>query len=79
VEEKPPAAPQDRGPLELKSDLDQIYRTMVGSKIREAWTIEENLLEEIVDLEAIVVVIIERDGGIQGRRFEKIEQKSPWT
>jgi hypothetical protein len=37
----------------------------------KGWTIPENLLKEIVDLEAILVVIIERHGGVQGWVFEK--------
>jgi len=38
-----------------------------------------NHLKEIVDLETILVLIIERVGGIQGRWFEEIEKKSPWV
>jgi hypothetical protein len=76
VEGKPPAAPSDRGPLELKPDLEQIYRTIAVSKIKEAWIIEENLLKEIVDLEAIVIVKIERNAGIQGCSFKKNERNS---
>jgi TonB family protein len=44
---------------------------MLWAKIKEAWTIPENLLKERVDLEAIVVIIIERDGKIKKSWFEK--------
>jgi hypothetical protein len=37
-----------------------------------AWAIPENLLKEMVDLEAILVVIIDRSGKAQKVRFGKI-------
>jgi TonB family protein len=44
---------------------------MIWAKIKEAWTIPENLLKETVDLETIIVLIIGRDGKIQKWWFEK--------
>ncbi len=38
------------------------YDGFLWAKIGGAWTIPENLLKETVDLEATVVVIIERTG-----------------
>jgi colicin import membrane protein len=75
VEERPIApAPSPTAPLispsALESKLNEYY-SMVWAKIKEAWTIPENLLKEKVDLEAIVVIIIERDGKIKKSWFEK--------
>jgi TonB family protein len=50
---------------------DDLYYSFVWAKIKGAWTIPENLLKEMVDLEAIIVVIIDRDGKIQKFWFEK--------
>jgi colicin import membrane protein len=47
------------------------YYSLVWAKIKEAWTIPENLYKETIDLEATIVVIIDRDGGIQKWWFEK--------
>jgi hypothetical protein len=44
--------------------------------MKGAWIIEENLFKEIFDLEAIVIVKIERNGGIQGWSFKKNEPDS---
>jgi TonB family protein len=50
---------------------DDLYYSFVWAKIKGAWTIPENLLKEMVDLETIIVVIIDRDGKIQKFWFEK--------
>jgi TonB family protein len=47
------------------------YYSRIWAKIKGAWTIPENLSKEVVDLEAILVVIIERDGAIRKWWFEK--------
>jgi outer membrane biosynthesis protein TonB len=54
----------------LDSKLNEYY-SMIWAKIKEAWTIPENLLKETVDLETIIVLIIGRDGKIQKWWFEK--------
>jgi colicin import membrane protein len=49
------------------------YCGMIWAKIKEEWTIPENLLKEkeMVDIETIIVIIIERNGKIQKSWFEK--------
>ena len=47
------------------------YYSRIWARIKGAWTIPENLSKEVVDLEAILIVIIERDGTIQKWWFEK--------
>jgi colicin import membrane protein len=54
----------------MESKLNEYY-SMTWAKIKEAWTIPENLLKEMVDLETVIVIIIERDGKIQKSWFEK--------
>jgi len=54
----------------MESKLNEYY-SMIWAKIKEAWTIPENLLKEMVDLETVIVIIIERDGKIQKSWFEK--------
>lgn len=54
----------------FESQLD-VYYSLVCAQIKEAWTIPENLLKEMVDLETIIVIIVERDGKIQKSWFEK--------
>lgn len=71
VEEKPPIAPLSNGPLESKPELKNIYGKIVESKIKEVWTIPENLVKEIVDLETIIIIIIDKDGRVQKSWFEK--------
>ena len=44
---------------------------MIWAKIKESWAIPENLLKEKVDLEAVIVLIIEKDGKIKKSWFEK--------
>ncbi len=57
-------------PAELESKLNEYYGR-VWLKIKESWTIPENLIKEIVDLESIIVLIIGRDGKVQKWWFEK--------
>ena len=54
----------------MESILNEYY-SLIWAKIKEAWTIPENLLKEMVDLETVIVIIIERDGKIQESWFEK--------
>jgi TonB family protein len=55
----------------LESKLEDLYGDLVELKIKEAWTIPENLLKEMVDLETIIVIIIDRDGRVQKWWVEK--------
>lgn len=57
-------------PIELESILNEYYG-LVWLKMKESWTIPENLIKEIVDLESIIVLIIGRDGKVQKWWFEK--------
>lgn len=54
----------------MESKLNEYY-SMIWVKIKEAWTIPENLFKEMVDLETVIVIIIERNGKIQRCWFEK--------
>jgi TonB family protein len=66
------SSPKTSPILESKSeDLERLYGGIVELKIKEAWTIPENLLKEMVDLETIIVIIIDRDGRVQKWWFEK--------
>ena len=56
--------------LSMESQLNEYY-SLIWAKIKEAWTIPENLLKEMVDLETVIVIIIEQDGKIQKSWFEK--------
>jgi len=53
-----------------ESKLNEYY-SLIWAKIKESWTLPENLLKETVDLEATIVIIIERDGKIRRMWFEK--------
>jgi TonB family protein len=55
----------------MESKLETLYGDLVKLKIKEAWTIPENLLKEMVDLETIIVIIIDKDGRVQKSWFEK--------
>ena len=57
-------------PAQIESRLNEYY-SRIWAKIKQEWTLPENLLKEMVDLETIIVVIIERDGKIQRSWFEK--------
>jgi colicin import membrane protein len=65
----PPSSPMI-SPVLLESKSNE-YHGLIWAKIKESWTIPENLLKEKVDLEAIIIIIIERDGKIQKSWFEK--------
>ena len=54
----------------LESKLNDYY-SMIWAKIKEGWTLPENLPKEKTDLEAIIVVIIEKGGKVQKSWFEK--------
>ncbi len=73
VEEKPPSLPSQKTSPALEFKLEEYYNKVVESKIKEEWTIPENLLKEkeLVDLEAIIVIVIEQNGKIQRWWFEK--------
>ena len=62
--------PSLTSPSGLESKLKEYYG-LIWIKIKERWTIPENLIKEMVDLETIIVLIIERDGKIQKWWFEK--------
>jgi colicin import membrane protein len=62
--------PPSLSPSQLESKLNEYY-SRVWAKVKEEWTIPENLIKDKVDLEAIIVIIIEKDGRIQESWFEK--------
>jgi len=53
-----------------ESQMNEYYG-LIWAKIKQSWTIPENLLKERVDLEAIIIIIIERNGRVQKSWFEK--------
>jgi colicin import membrane protein len=65
-----PSTSSMASPAQTESKLNEYY-SMIWAKIKQEWTIPENLLKETVDLETIIVIIIERDGKIQRSWFEK--------
>jgi colicin import membrane protein len=77
IEEKPmvanpnvPITASPKRPTEIESKWSEYY-SLLWAKIKESWTIPENLLKEKVDLEAIIVLIIDKDGKIKRSWFEK--------
>lgn len=54
----------------LESKLNDYY-SLIWAKIKEAWTLPENLSKEKTDLEAVIVVVIEKEGKVQKTWFEK--------
>jgi TonB family protein len=75
--EKQPAVPSpsqvissNKPSVDVNSLLNRYY-SLIWEKIKESWTIPQNLLEERVDLETVIVVIIEKDGKIKRYWFEK--------
>ena len=50
---------------------EQVYGGMVEARIKKEWALPENFLKGKTQLEAIIVVIIERDGRVQKAWFEK--------
>ena len=59
---------QDRSDLE--AIRNEYYRT-IWKKIGERWTIPENLVKDVQDMETVIVLVIERDGKVQKAWFEK--------
>jgi len=70
VPSEKPSAFATASPAQIESKLNEYY-SRIWAKIKQEWTLPENLLKEMVDLETIIVVIIERDGKIQRSWFEK--------
>ncbi len=54
----------------LESKLNDYY-SLIWAKIKEGWTLPENLPKEKTELEAVIVVIIEKGGKVQKSWFEK--------
>jgi colicin import membrane protein len=54
----------------LEAKLSEYYNA-IWTKIKEEWTLPETLPQRKAELEAIIVVVIERDGKIQKSWFEK--------
>jgi TonB family protein len=52
------------------SKLDDYY-SMIWAKVKQEWTLPENLPKEKMNIEAVIVVVVERDGKIQKSWFEK--------
>jgi len=77
-EERSTAILSAKTSLEMESKWNEYY-SLIWAKVKGAWTIPENLLKEkeMVDLEAIIVLIIERDGKIQKFWFEKKIRQCP--
>jgi colicin import membrane protein len=66
----PPLTSSLKSPSEWESKLNEYY-SLIWAKIKETWTIPENLFKEMTDLETIVVITIERDGKIKKMWYEK--------
>jgi len=66
----PPLTSLLKSPSERESKLNEYY-SMIWAKIKETWTIPENLLKEMADLETVVVITIDRDGKIKEMWVEK--------
>jgi len=64
----PGGSPQ--GSSSWSSKLDDYYN-MIWAKIKEEWTLPENLPKGKIDLETTIVVIIDREGKVQKSWFEK--------
>ena len=67
-----PTAPSVPAPKAsaVDSKLNEYY-SLVWAKIKEAWTIPESFLKEMVDMETVIIILIERDGRIRKMWFEK--------
>jgi TonB family protein len=50
---------------------EQVYGTLVEARIKKEWALPENFRKEKSQLEAIIIVIIQRDGRVQKAWFEK--------
>jgi colicin import membrane protein len=73
--EEPPAPPLLPSPQVSSSktspELLTIYSGIVRARILDAWTIPENVLKEMVDLESTIVVIIDKEGNVQKQKLDK--------
>jgi TonB family protein len=65
-----PAPPPSLSPSLMELKLNEYYGQL-WAKIKASWTIPENLLKEKVDLEAIIVIIIEKNGKVRKSWFEE--------
>ncbi len=65
-----PVTPPSPSPFLRESKLNEYYG-LIWAKIKQSWTLPENLLKDGVDLETIIVIIIERDGRVRRSWFEK--------
>ena len=54
----------------LEAKLSDYY-SLIWAKIKKEWTLPENLPKGKIDLEAVIVVIIEKGGKVQKSWFEK--------
>jgi TonB family protein len=54
----------------LEAKLNDYY-SLIWAKIKKEWTLPENLPKGKIDLEAVIVVIIEKGGKVQKSWFEK--------
>jgi TonB family protein len=59
-----------QGSSTWNSKLDDYYN-MIWAKIKKEWTLPEDLSKGEKDLEAVIIVIVERDGKIKKSWFEK--------
>ncbi len=66
----PPSTSSLKSPSERESKLSEYY-SMIWAKIKEMWTLPENLLKEMAGLETVVVITITRDGKIKYMWVEK--------
>ena len=57
-------------PLRSESKLNEYY-SLIWAKIKEEWTLPQNVVKENFGLETIIVMVIERNGRIQKAWFEK--------
>jgi len=68
----------------LESALNDYY-DMIWAKIKKEWTLPENLRKGRTDLEATIVIVIEKEGKIQKYWFEKksgnalFDQRAMWA
>jgi TonB family protein len=67
-----PIAPSPQTSVSKDSILNEYYGK-IWAKVKEEWTIPENLLKEkeMVDIETTIDLIIDRDGKLQKSWFEK--------
>ncbi len=63
-------SPPSLSPALRESKLNEYYG-LIWAKIKQSWTLPENLLKERVDLETIIVIIIDREGRVKRSWIEK--------